>query len=212
VEQSAQRTVTRSDRQRERTRRGLVDAARILIAEKGVAGLRIQEITERADVALGSFYNHFSSKEELVEAVVTESLADLASVAITSVGDDADPAETVALAHLRFIRLAYEQPDFARLVVNLDHADALFSNAVQPYARIALERGIANGRFVVAEIEVTLTAVIGGAFALIREILDGRFGPGVEVALTSYVLTSLGLTAGDAEAVLASASALIGSS
>jgi AcrR family transcriptional regulator len=206
-----QGTTTRSDRQRERTRRGLVDAARTLIAQKGVAGLRIQEITEQADVALGSFYNHFSSKEDLVEAVVSESLADLASAIVTSADEGTDPAEVVATAHLRFIRLAYDQPDFARLVVNLNHADALFANAVKPYARIALELGIANGRFVIADIEVVLTAVIGGAFAIIREVLEGLFEPGAELALTNFVLTSLGLSASDASRVLASASALIDS-
>ena len=50
-----------------------------------VAGLRIQDITEEADVALGSFYNYFQSKEELLEAVITESLSDLTSAIITNV-------------------------------------------------------------------------------------------------------------------------------
>ncbi len=39
---------TRTERQRERTRRQLLDAGRTLIASKGVPGLRIQEITEQA--------------------------------------------------------------------------------------------------------------------------------------------------------------------
>jgi AcrR family transcriptional regulator len=184
---------TRSDRQRERTRRRLLDAGRTLIADRGVAGLRIQQITERADVALGSFYNHFGSKEELVEQVVTESLADLATATVATVGPDADPAEAVAAANLWFIRIAYDEPDFARLVVNLGHADTLFGAAVHPYARQAVERGIATGRFTVANLEVTLTAVIGGALALIREILDGRHEPGAELAFASHVLTSLGV-------------------
>src|SRR5690606_2458314 len=100
---------TRTERQRARTRRQLLDAGRALIAAKGVAGLRIQEITEQADVALGSFYNYFSSREQLLEAVVSESLSDLAATIITNVPEGADPAEVVALANLRFIRLAYDE-------------------------------------------------------------------------------------------------------
>jgi len=192
---------TRSDRQRERTRRRLLDAGRTLIADRGVAGLRIQQITERADVALGSFYNHFGSKEELVEQVVTESLADLATATVATVGPNADPAEAVAAANLWFIRIAYDEPDFARLVVNLGHADTLFGAAVHPYARQAVERGIASGRFTVANLEVTLTAVIGGALALIREILDGRHAPGAELAFATHVLTSLGVAPLEAAAV-----------
>jgi AcrR family transcriptional regulator len=165
-------TPTRTERQRLRTRRLLLDAGRALIASKGVAGLRIQEITEQADIALGSFYNYFGSKEELLEAVITESLSDLASAVITDVDEDTDPAEVVALANLRVIRLAYDEPDFARLIVNIGHSEALFGDAVHAPARIAVERGLESGRFIVADIEVLLTAVIGGAFALIREILD----------------------------------------
>jgi AcrR family transcriptional regulator len=194
--------VTRSQRQRLRTRRLLLDAGRKQIAAKGVAGLRIQEVTEHADVALGSFYNYFPSKDEFLEAVITESLSDLASATITNVSDDTDPADVVALANIRFIRLAFDEPDFARLVVNIGHSEALFGDAVHPHARVAVERGISSGRFVVADIEVLLTAVIGGAFALIREILDGRHGPHAPEAFAQHVLMSLGLPPREAEAVV----------
>jgi len=181
VEQTSQSgPPTRSDRQRERTRRRLLDAGRTLIAERGVSGLRIQEITERADIALGSFYNYFPAKEDLVEAVVAESLSTLAAATLPSEWEDADPAEVVAAAILRVVRLAFDDPDFARLVVNLAHADDLFLAATHPYARIALERGIADDRFEVVDIEVALTAIIGAAFALIDNesvyLLEGDLG------------------------------------
>lgn len=193
---------TRTERQRERTRRQLLDAGRTLIAAKGVPGLRIQEITEQADIALGSFYNYFSSKEEFLEAVITESLSDLASATISNVDDSTDPAEVVALANLRVIRLAYTEPDFARLIVNIGHSEALFGAAVHPHARVAVERGIASGRFDVADIEVLLTTVIGGAFALIREILDGRHGDHAEQAFARHVLAALGLSPTEAKTVV----------
>ena len=198
---------SRSERQRLRTRRLLLDAGRTLIAAKGVAGLRIQEITEEADVGLGSFYNYFDSKEQLLEAVITESLSDLASAVITNIDDETDPAEVVAVANLRVIRLAYDEPDFARLIVNIGHSEALFGDAVHPHARIAVERGIESGRFVVADIEVLLTAVIGGAFALIREIIDGRHGAHAEEAFARHVLASLGLLPQEAESIVRTAAA-----
>jgi AcrR family transcriptional regulator len=198
----ASTTPTRTERQRLRTRRQLLDAGRTLIAAKGVAGLRIQEITEQADIALGSFYNYFGSKEELLEAVITESLSDLASAVISDVDEDTDPAEVVALANLRVIRLAYDEPDFARLIVNIGHSEALFGDAVHPHARIAVERGIESGRFVVADIEVLLTAVIGGAFALIREILNGRHDEHAHEAFARHVLAALGVPPGEANAIV----------
>lgn len=210
AEQTSSGAGTRSDRKRERTRQSLIGAGRVLIAERGVAGLRIQEITDQADVALGSFYNHFSSKEELVETVITESLRELAAMTITSVGADADPAEIVAAANLRFIRLAYDDPDFARLVVRLDDADTLFAAAVYPQAMTELQKGIDAGRFVVTNPAVTVTAVIGGAFTLIRDILDGNHGDGAERPFTQHVLMSVGLPAAEAEAATTSAARAIG--
>lgn len=196
------KATTRTERQRLRTRRLLLDAGRSLIAAKGVPGLRIQEITEQADIALGSFYNYFASKDEFLEAVISESLSDLASATIANVAENTDPAEVVALANLRVIRLAYSEPDFARLIVNISHSESLFGSAVHPHARVAVERGIASRRFVVADIEVLLTAVIGGAFALIREILDGHHGPHAERAFARHVLSSLGVRPDEAEAVV----------
>lgn len=197
-----QGTVTRTQRQQLRTRRQLLDAGRSLIAAKGVSGLRVQEITELADVALGSFYNYFPSKDALVEAIITETLSDLASATITETSDDTDPAEVVAMANVRVIGLARREPDLARLIVNIAHSESLFGQAVHPYARVAVERGIATGRFSVPDLEVLLTSVIGGAFALIREILDGRHEPDAAEAFACYVLTSLGVRADEAYAIV----------
>jgi AcrR family transcriptional regulator len=204
---SQDKPASRTERQRQRTRRQLLDAGRSLIAAKGVAGLRIQEITETADVALGSFYNYFESKDEFLEAIITESLSELAATTIGTASDTNDPAEVVALAHLRVIELAYTEPDFARLVANIGHSEVLFGRALHPYAREAVERGITSGRFVVPDIEVLLTAVIGGAFALIREILDERHGPHAEQAFARHTLAALGLAPDDAAAVVAKAAA-----
>jgi AcrR family transcriptional regulator len=202
---SQDKPASRTERQQQRTRRQLLDAGRSLIAAKGVAGLRIQEITETADVALGSFYNYFESKDEFLAAIITESLSELAATTIGTAEDAVDPADVVALACLRIIRLAYAEPDFARLIANIGHSDALFGRALHPYAREAVERGIASGRFVVPDIEVLLTAVIGGSFALIREILDGGHGPHAEQAFARHALAALGLAPDEAAAVVAKA-------
>ena len=184
---------SRRDRRKEETRARLMAAARALITEKGVAGLRIGEITDHADVALGSFYNYFSSKEELVEAVVSEILASLAETIVMSAPDDEDPAVPAADAIRRFVRLAYDDPEFARLIVNLSHADTLFVTAVHPFAQVALERGRDSGRFLIRDREVALTTLVGGALGLIRSILDGHHGEDAELAYADIVLRALGL-------------------
>src|SRR6478736_2060888 len=65
----------RHARRREQTRRKLLAAARALFARQGVDNTRINEITEEADVGFGSFYNHFDSKEAIIEAVLSDTVA-----------------------------------------------------------------------------------------------------------------------------------------
>jgi AcrR family transcriptional regulator len=194
-------TPTRGTRRRARTRQKLTEAASALIAEKGVAGLRIQEITERADVALGSFYNHFKTKEELVEAVVADTIGIRAARIVALMGTIADPAEAVSFACRRVVRIAHEDAEFAWLFVNLDRADALFETIVLPAALGVIERGVAAGRFETADEHIALTTMVGGALAVMRAILDGRYGPGAESVFAESTLRSLGLVGPEAHRI-----------
>jgi AcrR family transcriptional regulator len=192
---------SRRVRRRERTRRRLTEAATLLISEKGVAGLRISEITDRADVALGSFYNHFKTKEELVEAVVADTIEVRAQAIVARMSSIEDPAEVVSFACRRVVRIAFEDPEMAWLFVNLDRADALFETIVHRYALETLEAGLAAGRFELVDTHVALTTMVGGAIAVMRAILDGRCGPDVDSVFAEGVLRLLGLDRAEAAVV-----------
>jgi AcrR family transcriptional regulator len=61
----------RARRQRE-TRAALLEAALVLLRERGIYDVRVEDITGRADVGKGVFYNYFDSKEALVACLVSE--------------------------------------------------------------------------------------------------------------------------------------------
>ena len=54
----------------ERTKNDILAAAFALITEQGYHGTSMRQIAERAGIALGGIYNHFSGKEEVFEQVV----------------------------------------------------------------------------------------------------------------------------------------------
>src|SRR5579871_2418042 len=88
----------RLDRRKARTRRALIDAAVRLISEGRGDRASIQEITETADIGFGSFYNHFSSKEELFQTASEEVLEAWAQMLDAVCAGIEDPAEVFALS------------------------------------------------------------------------------------------------------------------
>jgi AcrR family transcriptional regulator len=182
-----------ADPRRQRTRGRLIAAGRRLIGEEGVAALRIADITREAGVAIGSFQNHFTSKEELVEAVVSDSLDTLAEEIIRDEPEPGDAAIAAIAALRRFVRLAYDDPELARVLVNLSRGEELFLQATIPYARTALERAVRAGDFEIDNLEVAVTAIVAGGLAVIRRIVAGDLGPDADVPLARMVLRGFGV-------------------
>jgi AcrR family transcriptional regulator len=54
----------------ERTRAEIISAAYQLFLERGYHGTSIRQVAQQAGIALGSIYNHFSSKDDIFEAVL----------------------------------------------------------------------------------------------------------------------------------------------
>ncbi len=189
----------RRERRKARARQRLMDATRELIAESGVAGLRISDITERADLGFGTFYTYFETKDAVVEAVVAETLAELVRSIGTAAVTSEDPAEAAASSFRRFLRFAHEQPDLTRVLVELDRTEPIFETSVRPWARQAIERGCAAGQFTIADTELALVTVASSALGVIRAMLAGvvAAGPETESRGAEMMLRAFGV---DAEA------------
>src|SRR3954465_14214462 len=84
----------------ERTLRKILDAAREEFGERGFSDSSIVGITQRAGVALGTFYTYFDSKEELFRALVRDMSA--------QVGEEVGPALGQAVDALDGERRALE--------------------------------------------------------------------------------------------------------
>src|SRR5215217_9712840 len=54
------------------TRLAIEDAAIRLFLEQGYHATSMRQIADRAELALGGIYNHFSSKDEIFEAIIID--------------------------------------------------------------------------------------------------------------------------------------------
>lgn len=91
----------------ERTLRKILDAAREEFGECGFSDSSIVGITQRAGVALGTFYTYFDSKEALFQALVRDMSAqvrDNVGPALTGAADALDGERRALEAFLKFAR------------------------------------------------------------------------------------------------------------
>jgi AcrR family transcriptional regulator len=200
---SAAKAPTRADRRRERTHQRLLAAALELFAEQGVAETRIGQITERADVAAGSFYNHFSDKDEIVEEVLSGMTEEQGALVDELTAEIEDPAVVVAYAHRHFVRLAMTDPTFGRLVIRFDALHRLLQEALAPRALRDIERGIASGRFKVESAPSALFTTGGALLGTLIGVAEGILGDGADEAHAAAVLRMLGVASDDAARVAA---------
>ena len=117
----------RTDRGR-KTLRKLLDAAAIEFGEKGFHAASISSITRRAQVALGTFYTYFDSKDALFQALVQDMSGQVksrAASAVTALKERGEPSaldiEETALAS--FLAFASEHKEIYRIIDESEFVD-----------------------------------------------------------------------------------------
>lgn len=70
-------TSQRRDREREARRRSILDAARVVFREKGIAGATMDDVAQRAELSKGALYLYFASRDDLFLALALRPLDDL---------------------------------------------------------------------------------------------------------------------------------------
>jgi AcrR family transcriptional regulator len=83
------------------TRASLVAAAAEVMAERGVAGTTVEEVTARAGFTRGAFYSNFADKDALVDAVLEARMAYEVADLTPLVVDAATPADLMAALRAR---------------------------------------------------------------------------------------------------------------
>ncbi|MFG1664372.1 TetR/AcrR family transcriptional regulator [Streptomyces sp. Y7] len=162
----AERTAPgRVDRRRARTRTALVEAAQRLLAE-GRTDVPILEITELADIGVGSFYNHFDSKEELFRVAVAEALEWWGSLMDRLTADIDDPAVAFTQSFRMTGRLHRRHPELSRVLLNQGLELARSERGLAPRAFQDIRAAVAAGRFEVEDLDLALATTAAAALAL----------------------------------------------
>ncbi len=157
--------VNRLDRRKARTRAALIAAAQTLIAE-GRTSAPILEITQAADVGMGSFYNHFETKEQLFEAAVEAVMDAYGQLLDDRTAGIEDPAEVFACSFRLTGRLFRREPELSRVLLNNVLRLLSADSGLAPRVRRDIAAAMDAGRFDVNDLDVAVTMTAGALIGL----------------------------------------------
>ncbi|QIV80583.1 TetR/AcrR family transcriptional regulator [Mycolicibacterium frederiksbergense] len=202
--ESVEPGISRVQRRKQRTRAALISAAQGFIAE-GRLSVPVLDITQAADVGMGSFYNYFDSKEELFAAAVAEALEAHGALLDVLTADVEDSAEAFACRFRLTGRLFRRRPQESQILLANGVALLTSDRGLAPRALRDIEAAVGAGRFSVDDPQLAL-AVAGGAIMGLGALLSSdpdRDDARAADSVTSDVLRLFGMSAADAAEVCA---------
>ena len=91
-------TISRRERKKRETRQRLLSAALRLFRDQGYDATTVEQIADAADVAKGTFFNYFETKEAILPALATWRLRQLEDGLLPERGAPASPVARIKMA------------------------------------------------------------------------------------------------------------------
>jgi AcrR family transcriptional regulator len=183
----------RGARRKRETRMKLLDAAFHLMAERGMEGVAINEITEAADVGFGSFYNHFESKEAIYDALMHLVFEEFAETLIEQVKHVDDPAQAVAFSVRHTLLRARREPTWGKFLLREGYSARALSRGLGQFLLRDIVKGVSAGRFKAPDLALSFVAVGG----LVLAAISAEQQAGSEKSPQAAQFKQMGLRVGD---------------
>ena len=185
---------------RERTRKKILEAAFGLIGNEQGLTVRIEEICAAARVSRGTFYNYFTSLEQLFQVLAVELSHDLNRALVATWDETQSHADGSNAAVQHYLNYARRDPAWAWAMVHLSAFGPTFGAEAWEACHRAIAKGIEAGEFDVPSATVGRDLMTGTVLATVRTML--RFGSRSRPQVVAYhVLRALGVPDARAKAI-----------
>jgi AcrR family transcriptional regulator len=178
------RTLRTRDEARALFRNAILDAAEEVFAERGFHGARIQDIAARARIAVGTVYNHFAQKDDVLKALLEERSEELLTELRPH--EDDSPAFRERLEACVARTLAYVERHRAFFAIASEHG--LLAGTAAPGARLAARPPDKVAKFRAVFRELVETGIASGDLEPIDADALARFFAGT---MRAFILSSL---------------------
>lgn len=178
---------------REKTRAKLLKSALHVFARHGVDASIIDLIIKEAGLSRGTFYNYFTSNEELFIAVAEEVSNQIIRFVDPLVMAQNDAAARVACGVSMVLELAKAYPIFAEFVVRGGIAALGTGSLTRESVPRDINAGIASGQFSITDKRLAFDLIVGPVIAAFHTLLSEDISENYPRALAQAVLQSLGV-------------------
>ena len=127
---------SRRERRRQETHARIFEAAMRLFAERGFANTPVEEITEAAEVAKGTFFNYFPTKESILEALAERQLS-----VVKAAEERAKDAPAIRPVLLDMVHGLADRPSRSPLLLRSLMGVAMTNNTLSKFLGRVLEAG-----------------------------------------------------------------------
>ena len=124
----------------------ILDQAQRLFVERGFAATTVEDILNRAGIAKGTLYHHFSGKEDIMRQLIARTTNVMRQKAEAAASSDAHPLEKFA----EIVASARVQGEGAEMIENTDFHVLTMTRAIvalAPLLASAVQEGVDQGVF-----------------------------------------------------------------
>lgn len=179
----------RREQNRRETRTRVLEAAKRLFPERGVAGTTAVDLATAARISRATFFNHFGSKEELLVALWEEQVGNLGAQITEHLAEPLSTEQRIRLLFTDLVEALDRRPGYLQVVASeLERASSEEATAVrkaifhEQLVRI-IDAGVAQGDVRTDHAPRMLADMVGAVYlAMLRDLrLDSDFDPHVQV-------------------------------
>lgn len=180
---------------RTRTRAAILRTAFGLLGREDGRSTRIDEICQQAEVARGTFYNYFSSTDELFKALAFEISHDFNDAVRVVLQRLPAGAIRSAFALRYYLHKTRDDPAWGWAMVNLSAGGPIFGDETYRYATESIEEGLVTEQFSIPGPEVGRDLMMGSTLAAMITLLRSHQPPDYPELVVAQILRGLGVSA-----------------
>lgn len=203
LEAAVPEPLTRGHKKRERTRRGLMNAALRLVARKEAGEITLLEVAAEAEVSNGTIYNYFRTRDEVFEAVGIAMAAEFSDAISVLNADVPCGAQRLSIGVRMFVCRAATDHQWANALLRIIHFDQAMRSRLAAHVLGDLRDGLHAGTLAYEDEGVALDLVLSCTTGAMRSVVEGRAAVEHDVRVAEMILQALGVTPAKARKIAA---------